>query len=113
LTNTVSLKKNSHFQYVYKNGRSAADGPLVMLVTENSLGYNRLGITVSKKVGISVVRNRARRLIREAYRLNEARFKIGFDIVYVARRRIAALKYSEVEVCGLRLAKRLMGILDG
>ena len=80
-----SLKKNKDFQLVYKKGTSFANRYLVMYVLENQLNKNRVGISVSKKVGNSVVRHHLARLIRESYRLNEERFKCGYDIVIVVR----------------------------
>lgn len=80
-----SLKKNKDFQYIYRNGKSCANKHLVMYVIENGKNENRLGISVSKKVGNSVVRHRLTRLIRESYRLNEEKFLCGKDIVVVVR----------------------------
>ncbi len=80
-----SLKKNSDFRRVYQNGRSRANKYLVMYVMKNGTERNRLGISVSKKVGNSVVRHHLTRLIREAYRLSEHRYKKGLDIVVVVR----------------------------
>ena len=80
-----SLKKNRDFQNVYCNGLSYANRFLVMYVLENHLGKNRIGISVSKKVGSSVIRHRVTRLIRESYRLQEALFQNGLDIVVIAR----------------------------
>ena len=80
-----SLKKNRDFQLVYKSGTSKANRYLVMYVRENQLEKNRVGISVSKKVGNSVVRHHLARLIRESYRLNEEKFKCGYDIVIVVR----------------------------
>ena len=80
-----SLKKNRDFQYVYNNGVSFANRFLVMYVVENGMEKNRLGISVSKKVGNSVIRHRITRLIRESYRLHEDMFNSGLDIVVIAR----------------------------
>ena len=80
-----SLKRNADFQNVYKNGKSYANRYLVMYVLENQTGRNRLGISVSKKVGNSIVRHRVTRLIRESYRLQEDMFNSGLDIVVIAR----------------------------
>ena len=80
-----SLKKNRDFQVIYRQGTSYANRYLVMYVKENHLEKNRIGISVSKKVGNSVVRHRLTRLIRESYRLNEQKFRSGLDIVVVAR----------------------------
>ena len=70
-----SLKKNRDFQQVYKRGTSKANRYLVMYVLPNQHMKNRLGISVSKKVGNSVVRHRITRLVRESYRLNESLLK--------------------------------------
>jgi ribonuclease P protein component len=80
-----SLKKNDDFRMVYKKGRSKADGYFVLYAMPNNTETNRLGISVSKKVGNSVIRHHLTRLIREAYRLNEEMFHSGWDIVVVAR----------------------------
>ena len=80
-----SLKKNKDFKIVYQNGTSYANRLLVMYVLKNQHMKNRLGISVSKKVGNSVVRHRLTRLIRESYRLHEAEFDDSLDIVVVER----------------------------
>ena len=80
-----SLKKNKDFQNVYRNGKSYADKYLVMYVLENGLESNRIGISVSKKVGNSVVRHHLTRLLRESYRLHEEMFLSGWDIVVIVR----------------------------
>lgn len=100
-----SLKKNRQFQFVYKFGRSKANKYLVMYVKENGLGKNRIGISVSKKVGNSVVRHRITRLIRESYRLHENVFNSGLDMVIVARVNANAVGYFEIEKALLHLAK--------
>ena len=80
-----SLKRNSDFQRVYREGKSYANRYLVLYVLQNQTERNRLGISVSKKVGNSVVRHRMARLIRESYRLQEDMFNSGLDIVVIAR----------------------------
>ena len=80
-----SLKKNWDFQLVYKNGTSYANRYLVMYVLKNQLNRNRIGISVSKKVGNSVVRHHLTRLIRESYRLNEEKFACGYDMIVIVR----------------------------
>lgn len=109
--NYDSLKKNSDFQNVYANGKSMANKYLVMYVLSNDLSINRLGISVSKKVGNSVVRHHLTRLIREAYRLNSNMFNSSLDIVVIARNTAKDKTYKEVESALLHLAK-LHNILD-
>jgi len=100
-----SLKKNSDFKNVYTHGKSYANKYLVMYVLENNLGKNRIGISVSKKVGNSVVRHRITRLVRESYRLHENIFNSGLDIVIVARNSASTVKYAEIESALLHLGK--------
>ena len=102
---TESLKSNRDFQVVYKNGKSFANKYLVMYVLENGTDKSRLGISVSKKVGNSVVRHRVKRLIKESYRLHENIFNSGLDIVIVGRKSAAAVGYKEVENALLHLGK--------
>ena len=105
MKNSQSLKKNADFQNVYQCGKSFANKYLVMYVKENDLGINRIGISVSKKVGNSVVRHRVKRLILESYRLHEGVFNSGLDIVIIARQGAATVGFFEVESALLHLAK--------
>ena len=100
-----SLKKNHQFRFVYKNGRSYANKYLVMYVMENGTDKNRIGISVSKKVGNSVVRHHITRLVREGYRLHENIFNIGLDIVIVSRVNAASADFFDIEKSILHLAK--------
>ena len=100
-----SLKKSREFALVYKTGISYANRYLVMYKVENGLNRNRLGISVSKKVGNSVVRHRVTRLIRESYRLNQDKFSVGFDIVVVARASAKDKQYRDIESALLHVGK--------
>lgn len=82
------LKKNEEFKKVYARGKSVVTPYLVLYFMRNNTEYNRLGISVSKKVGNSVVRNRVKRLIREAFRLNSLPLRNGLDLVLIARVRM-------------------------
>ena len=106
-----SLKKNQDFQIVYKTGKSYANKYLVMYIKENNTRKNRLGISVSKKVGNSIVRHRLTRLIRESYRLQEDRFRCGIDIVVIARIGAKGRTYKDIESALLHLG-RLHEIID-
>ena len=98
-----SLKKNTDFQNVYNNGKSYANKYLVMYVLENNLNKNRIGISVSKKVGNSVIRHHITRLIRESYRLQEDVFNSSLDIVIIARAAAREVGYKEIESALLHL----------
>ena len=98
-----SLKKNHQFQNVYNNGRSYANRLFVMYVLENNTNCNRLGISVSKKVGNSVIRHHITRLVRESYRLHEDMFNSGLDIVVIARVTAKHASYHEIESALLHL----------
>ena len=102
---TESLKNSYQFGSVYKHGKSRADKYLVMYVLDNHTDKNRLGISVSKKVGNSVVRHRLCRLIREAYRLHEDMFDSGLDIAVVVRRGASECDYHLIENSLIHLAK--------
>lgn len=106
-----SLKKNSDFRNVYNKGKSLSNKYLVMYVLENGTSQNRIGISVSKKVGNSVIRHRLTRLIRESYRLHEDVFNSGLDIVVIARVGAKEKKYKDIESALLHLG-RLHNIVD-
>lgn len=101
-----SIKKNSDFQKVYRTGKSYANRLLIMYVRRTEEDGTRIGISVSKKVGNSVVRHRITRLVRESFRLNQSRMKHGLDIVVVARAAAKESDFKNIEsaylhLCGL------------
>lgn len=100
-----SLKKNADFQKVYRGRKSFANRSLVMYILKNDMQKNRVGISVSKKVGNSIIRHRLTRLIREAYRLHETSFMCGYDIVIVARVNAKGSGYKEIESALLHLGR--------
>ena len=98
-----SLKKNKDFQNVYNNGVSFANRYLVMYVLKNNTENNRIGISVSKKVGNSVIRHHITRLVRDSYRLHEDMFDSGLDIVVIAIVAARHVGYKEIESAVLHL----------
>lgn len=105
MKNSESLKDNEDFKEIYRTAKSYANKYLVMYVKRNDFSYNRIGISVSKKVGNSVVRHRITRLIRESYRLNEDSILSGFDIIVVARAGAKGREFCEIESAMLHLIK--------
>ena len=106
---STSLKLNHVFRRLYHTA-GFADSYLVLYARRNKSDTNRVGITVSKKLGHAVVRNRTRRRLREIYRLNEQRFQPGWDIVVVARTRAVEAPFGKLTASYLSLAAKA-GIL--
>lgn len=102
-----TLKKNSDFRRLYAKGRSAVTPWLVLYVRPNKLGENRLGYTVSARLGHAVVRNRVRRRLREIVRLNSPAIRQGYDMVLVARARAVGAPYRKLEAAYLRACGEL------
>ena len=105
---TEPLKKNREFRNVYSKGKSIANRLIVMYVLPNDMGHNRLGISVSKKVGNSVVRNKVTRRIRESYRLAESKIKPenGNDIIVIARTGAGTSTYAGIDKALRQLLKK-------
>ena len=104
-----SLKLNHIFRRLYTSS-GQANGHLVLYARKNRTQGNRVGITVSKKLGKAHIRNRTRRRLREVYRLNEEKFLSGWDIVVVARSRAVDASFDQLTRSYLTLAKKA-GIL--
>ena len=107
-----SLGKNDDFQRVYKGRNSKADANLVVYIKGNTLEINRLGISVSKKIGNSVVRHRLTRVVREAFRINTRIFKTGYDIVTVIREPLKGKGLAEAERSLIKLLGKHGIVID-
>ena len=105
-----ALKLNHIFRRLYATS-GHANGYLVLYARRNRMNTNRVGVTVGKKLGHAVVRNRVRRRLREVYRLNEERFAPGWDIVVVARSRCISADFGKLTQAYLSLAEKA-GILQ-
>lgn len=92
----ITLKRNKDFRRLYSKGKSFVSPILVTYVSKNKVGYLRVGITTSKKVGKAVQRNRSRRIIREAFYQIDLPNNTGFDIVFVARGKTPFVKTSDI-----------------
>lgn len=107
------LRKNFEFKIVYRRGKSVANELLVMYMLKNKRNkdkdmnpYNRLGVSISKKVGNSVVRSRSKRLISESFRLNYDYILKGYDFIFIARNPIVDKNYFDVEKAMINLIKK-------
>ncbi len=107
---SAPLKLNHIFRRLYSSS-GHANAYLVLYARKNHTATNRVGVTVSKKLGCAVVRNRVRRRLREVYRLNEHRFAPGWDIVVVARSRCIKAEFEKLAQSYLSLAEKA-GILE-
>lgn len=108
---STSLKLNHIFRRLYHVGSHSANRYLVLYCRKNRSPINRVGITVGKKLGKAVVRNRVRRRLREIYRLHEENFRRGYDIVVVARGQAVDASYAQLQDAYLSLADKL-GLLE-
>lgn len=106
------IRKNIEFRSVYRRGKSLSNQLLVLYVYKNRREISRVGISVSKKVGKSVVRSRVKRLISESYRLNMGKVKTGYDLVFVARSASSLSTYKDVEGAVKNLLKRAGLFID-
>ena len=109
----IQSLKNQQFLKVYAEGRSKADACIVLYCLENGGDVNRLGITVSKKIGNSVVQGKSKHLIKEAYRLNQRQFQEGYDFVIIARKPSKDKKSTDMERSLLRLAGKQRVLRNG
>ena len=103
----TSIKRSSDFRRIYAKGKSAVSPCVVVYCRKNRLGTNRVGFTVSKKLGKAVVRNRVRRRLREIIRLNSDRLEQGYDLILVARTRAVEAEYRRLERDLLGCCERL------
>ncbi len=106
---SAPLKLNHIFRRLYATN-GLANGYMVLYARKNRLGLNRVGITVGKKLGHAVVRNRVRRRLREVYRLNESKFQPGWDIVVVGRHKAISADFQKLTEGYMALAGKA-GIL--
>lgn len=114
MKNTVSLNRNSDFKKMYNRAKSEVAGYIVMYFLKNNYSYNRIGITVTKKIGKAVTRNRIRRLIKESYRNYHKSIKSGYDFVFVARTRCQGCSYQNIKNdMGYLFKKRHLFVLEG
>jgi ribonuclease P protein component len=101
------IVRSSDYLAIYKSGRKQDAGKFVLFGRPNELGFHRLGLTVSRKVGGAVVRNRVKRLFREIFRRSAVEIPRHFDIVVNARRECAIASYESLRMDFVSAARRL------
>ncbi len=94
---TVTIKQNHEFRRLYNKGLSAVTPSMVIYCRKSRFDHNRLGVTVSTKLGCAVKRNRARRRLRELFRLAQPEMKQGYDVVIVARTRAVTIPHKKLQ----------------
>ena len=104
------LRRKSDFSAIYNKGKSVGSAYVVLFYRKNGLAYNRTAFLASKKVGNSVARNRARRLMRESYRELNKGFAIGYDLIFIARNTICNSKCADVKK-SMEAAAKKIGVL--
>ena len=105
------LRSNMEFKRVYSKGKTYWNRNLVLYVKKNELGHNRVGYSITKKVGNSVVRNKIRRRMKEIYRLNFHKLKGDYDIIIIPKKNVVNISYRELESAMLHILQ-LAGILE-
>ena len=106
MKNTVTINKNTLFRKIYSKGTSYVNKYLAVYALPSRDKVSRIGITVSKKLGCAVIRNRAKRLIRESYRINEENISPGYNIVVVARKMVVGTDFHHVNSALIHLLKK-------
>lgn len=111
MNRATTIKENYEFRRMYAKGKSGVSSCLVVYYRPNRRDCNRLGVTVSAKLGHAVVRNRIRRRLREIFRLSQPQMRKGYDIIIVARSRAVNATYQELERAYLRICEK-QGLLE-
>ncbi len=105
MNKVYSLRKNEDFKKIYKSGKNYWNRNLILYVRKNSLNYNRVGYSITKKIGNSVVRNKVRRRMKEIYRLNLLNIEQGYDFIFIPKRNVTDISYKELESAMLHIIK--------
>lgn len=106
------LRNNMEFKQVYEDGKNYWNRNLILYVKKNGLEYSRVGYSITKKIGNSVVRNKVRRRMKEIYRLNFNQIKGGYDFIFIPKRNIVDISYEEMESAMIHIMK-LAKVLEG
>ncbi len=90
------LRRNKDFSIIYNKGKSFATKYIVIFYKKNRLGYNRTAFLASKKIGKSVIRNKARRRMKEIHHIYKDRLKEGYDLIFIARKGINDVNFIQL-----------------
>lgn len=107
LKKSAKLKKNKNFQAVYKGGKSIANRLLVLYMLPNQSDFRKVGFAAGKRLGNAVVRNRVKRMMREAFRLNQDKLPVGYDFILVGRQPAVSVKTQELTAALLNICGRI------
>lgn len=99
------LRSNTEFKEVYKYGKNYWNRNLVLYVKKNGLGYTRVGYSITKKIGNSVVRNRIRRQMKEIYRLKSNSIKDNYDLIFIPKKNVVDISYKTLESAMIHIMK--------
>lgn len=99
------LRKNAEFKKVYIGGKNFWNRNLILYIKKNKLEESRFGITITKKIGNAVVRNKIRRRVKEIYRLNLYRIKDGYDLILLPKKNVVDISYKELESALIHILK--------
>lgn len=99
------LRSNMEFKKVYNGGRNYWNRNLVLYVRRNNMVNSRVGYSITKKIGNSVVRNKIRRRMKEIYRLNFDNIKNGYDLIFIPKRNIVDISFKDLESAMLHIMK--------
>ena len=99
------LRKNMEFKKVYSGGKNFWNRNLILYIRKNKLEESRFGVTITKKIGNAVVRNKIKRRIREIYRLNMYRIKDGYDLIFIPKKNVVDISYKELESALIHILK--------
>lgn len=105
MNKVMSLRSNLEFKEIYKVGKNFWNRNLILYVRKNNLGYNRVGYSITKKVGNSVVRNKIRRRMKEIYRLNLLELEQGYDLIFIPKKNVVDISYPELESAMVHIVK--------
>lgn len=99
------LRNSREFKKIYSGGKNYWNRNLILYVKKNHMENSRVGYSITKKIGNSVVRNKIRRRMKEIYRLNFDNIKDGYDLIFIPKKNIVDISYREMESAMIHILK--------